>query len=161
MQSEGNNLLMEDETILLYEADFPNYYVDKHHPDDYKIVREPFVRLIYHDRIGHNKLLLRITTKIGDGMYLPATYVCITDACKGACVGIYTNALLDRLINNRIVMDKESGISYINTSVGKINVAPTPAPHQDCNIIGLRALCKFGLTLSPDSFEFTNLPDYF
>lgn len=155
MSREGNNLLIEEETIMLYEADFPDYYIDKHHPEDYKIVKEPFVQFIYHDRVGHNRLLLRITTKIEKDMYVPATFICDT----GACVGIYTNSLLERLIKNRIIIDEGSGISYINTEVGKLNT--TASQHQDCNIIGLRALCKFGLVLSPDSFDFTNLPNYF
>lgn len=157
MESSNNLLLMEDETIMLYEADFPDYFIDKHHPDDYKIVRRPFVEMIYHDGIGHNRLLLRITFKIGENMYLPATLVCDT----GACVGLYTNQLLRRMINNRIIIDKESSISYLNTSDGRLITSPTPAPHQDCNILGLRALCKFGLVLSEDRFEFTNLPEYF
>ena len=65
------------------------------------------------------------------------------------------------MINNRIIVDKESSVSYINTEAGKIVTATTPVPHQNCNILGLRAWCKFRLVLSEDSFSFTNLPDYF
>jgi hypothetical protein len=154
--SVGNLMLMEDDTLMLYEADFPDYFIDKHHPDDYIMSTTPIMELIYHNEPDHNRLLLRISIKINNNMYIPATFVCDT----GACVGIYTNSLLHRLISNRIINDTDSGIKYIKTSVGKINTKFTPPPHQDCNIIGLKALCKFGLELNDGGFSFKNLPDY-
>lgn len=151
-------MLMENDTIILYEADFPDYYVDKHHPEDYIPVSKPFTQLIYHDTNEHNRLILRITIKTSNNGYLPVSFICDT----GATVGIYTNQLLHRLINHRIIKDNDSGRDYIIVGGNKITVKHTPPPHQDCNVIGLRALCIFGLVLNSNySFGFINLPEFF
>lgn len=48
------------EELLLTDADFPDNYVQKAHPDDYKIVAAPLAaQYTYFQKSHHNRLLLR------------------------------------------------------------------------------------------------------
>lgn len=70
-------LLIDDETILLQESDYPDYFVDKHHPDDYKITKEPIrPEHIYHLKADHNRVMVRLSTQIGPDMFIPITFIC-------------------------------------------------------------------------------------
>lgn len=142
----------DDLNSNLQEADFPDYFIDKHHPDDYKIVHEPISELIYHRKLNHNRLILRISFQLSRTMFLPVTFVCDT----GAPMFIYLNKITRRLIKDRIIInDGENEFIIIGEKKFTINCSP------DVNIIGLRALSMFGLVLDFENFGFNRLPNYF
>lgn len=149
-------LILGEEDTLLQEADFPDYFIDKHHPDDYKSVRSPYDELIYHKMTDHNRIILRICFKITSNMYIPVTFVCDT----GAPGHIYVNILTRRLIKSRINID-EMDNQFLEVGEKEDKMVLRPSHHSDVNILGLLALTKFGLTFNEDdSFSFTRLPLY-
>lgn len=149
-------MIISDETVIFTSADFPDYFVDKHHPDDFRPVKESFTDLIYHERTGHNRIILRITVKMGEEYYVPFTFVCDT----GAPNTIYLNEVTRRIIKSRILKDDLKN-EYMRVGPRKFTVLSTPPPHDDSNVIGIRALFAFGLVMRQDeTFEFTNLPEY-
>lgn len=150
-------LFNDNEFFILQDVDFPDYFVNKAHPDDYReMVDQLPVELIYHQRPNHNRLLLRISFKISGSSYIPLTFVCDT----GAPMFIYINELTRRLIKSRIELDDaENEIITINGKV--MTLGSSPSNHLDVNIIGLRALSYFGLVLENDEFGFTRLPNHF
>lgn len=151
------SMIISDESMVLTAADFPEYFVDKHHPDDFKPVREPFNELIYHERTGHNRIILRMTVRLAEEYYTPFTFVCDT----GAPNSVYLNEVTRKIIKSRINKDHMK-TEYINVGSRKFTVLATPQPHDDCNVLGIRTLFAFGLVMRQDeTFEFTNLPEYF
>jgi hypothetical protein len=154
-------LIINEESCGLYNADFlifPSYYVNKHHLLDYKPSDSPVKEVIWHNKPDHNRLLLRISIKLRNKTYIPITFVCDT----GAPSFLYLNAISYVLFEERIMKDNDSGIDYLLIDGRKFPVKPTSAPHEDCNIIGVRALGRFQLYLNDDGvFDFDNLPDFF
>ena len=149
------NFQNDEFCIMLQDADFPDYYIDKHHPDDYKITEESFYELIYHRRTNHNRLLLRITIMINEYTFLPLTFICDT----GAPSFIYISEFTRKCIKNRIKLDdSENEIIIVNGK--KMPLSNSPSNHPDVNILGIRALSFFNLCLNYEDFYFKNLPDY-
>ena len=141
--------------IILQEADFPSYFIDKHHPDDYKSNENPIQELIYHIRTNHNRLICHISVRISENQYIPLTFVCDT----GAPMFLYINEITRRLICKRIKLDdSENEIIIVNGK--KMTINDSPSNHKDVNIMGIRALSWFGLYLDKNTFGFTELPDY-
>ena len=149
-------MITDDETILLQEADFPDNFIDKHHPDDFKPSKTAITEYYFHRLPLHNRLILRISIKISDNIYIPFTFICDT----GAPSSLYINSLTRRLIGRRILEDI-GGNQFININGRPLTVYPSPANHPDTNIIGLMALAYFGLIVQEFQFEFLNLPEYF
>ena len=150
-------LFEEDSDIMLHEADFPSYYKNKKHPDDYKNFSQPVQELIWNDNLGHNnRLLLRQSIKISDINYIPITFVCNT----GATGLIYFNELSSLIFKDRIKYD-DFGTAYLIINDKNFPIRKTQEPHQDCNVIGIKALGKFELWMRDREFGFNNLPEYF
>lgn len=149
-------LMFEDESIMLQEADFPDYYINKNHPDDFKPMHVPICELIYHRLQNHNRLILRISVKISDGMFIPLTFICDT----GAPTHIYISDLTRRLINSRIE-DDDLGNQLITVNGKRMIVNKSPELHRDTNIIGLLALTRFQMFFKDEGFGFNSLPEYF
>ena len=150
-------LIIEDETETLYKTDFPDNFVDMHHPDDYMPLRDPISELIFHRRTDHSRLFLRICIKITDTNYIPITFVLDT----GAPSQLYINDLTRRLIRDRIKYNSDTGIDFLKINKKTFIVKPSPEHHPDVNIIGLLGLSNFEFYLSGGEFGFHNLPDYF
>lgn len=55
-------MLNDEEEIIpiLQDSDYPEYFENKCHPDDYNLSQEPINEQIYHDKLHHNRLILRI-----------------------------------------------------------------------------------------------------
>lgn len=152
------SLMIADETILLQKADFPDYFIDKQHPDDFRPIRHPIREFIFHRRTDHNRLFLRICFKFSSTSYIPFTFVLDT----GAPSQIYINDITRRLIKPRIDIDSETDIEFIKIAGKKMVVKSSPDHHPDTNIIGLMGLCHFGFQFSEnEDFTFLNLPDFF
>lgn len=145
-----------EDGVMLQIADFPEYFVNMHHPDDYKVTNKPVVELIYHQLIDHNRLILRISFKISEDMFIPITFICDT----GVPGFIYINTLTRRLINSRIQQDILEN-NFVKVGEKYFQVKPSPSNHPDTNIIGLRMLSHLGLTVDIDNFSFSRLPEYF
>lgn len=149
-------MVLNDEDIFLGEADFPDYYIDKHHPNDYIPISTPIQELIYHQMPNHNRLILRMCFKITDTMFIPVSFVCDT----GAPSHIYINSLTRRLVKSIILQD-EAGTQYLTVNKHKMLILSSPNHHPDTNIIGIQALLKFGLASNEDdTFSFSRLPKY-
>jgi hypothetical protein len=154
------SLMIADETLLLQEADFPDYFVDKHHPDDYKTLNNAIdPEFIFHRMTDHNRIIIRISIKITPRIFIPVTFVCDT----GAPSFIYINKITRRLIKDRIHKDDDNDQDYIIINNKRMAIKASPAPHEDCNIIGLLALSYFKMFFEENGvgFNFDNLPNYF
>ena len=73
------SLLINDESVMLCEADFPDYFIDKHHPNDYKLRKDPIeYELIYHKRPDHNRCKIHISVKLSQTVFVLITFICDT-----------------------------------------------------------------------------------
>lgn len=151
-------MMINDETILLQKSDFPEYFVNKQHPDDFKIIRQPITEFIFHRKTDHNRLILRICFKVSNISYIPFTFILDT----GAPSQLYINDITRRLIKDRIEIDSETDIEFIKIAGKRMLVKQSPDNHPDTNILGLMALFHFGFQFTEDGeFNFFNLPDFF
>ncbi len=150
-------MIIDNETILLQKADFPDHFIDKHHPEDFKPSRRSTMEFYFHKLPLHNRLIVRISFRVRNNIYIPFTFVCDT----GVPSHIYINTITRRLIKERIYED-DAGNQLINLSSGKrFTVYPSPSNHHDVNIIGLMRLAYFGLVVQEDHFEFLNPFEFF
>ena len=152
----------EEEEIIrflkLKDSDFPDYYVNKIHPEDYILRDEPCRDLIFHKKLHHSRLLLRICF-LDKHTFIPLTFVCDT----GAPSSFYLCNKALKLLKNRIKTDPDILVRYVKVDGKKMLVTEIPVNHcenYNVNIIGLNALMFFGIELHQDSFSFNNLPEY-
>ncbi|PRP76297.1 hypothetical protein PROFUN_07819 [Planoprotostelium fungivorum] len=148
-------MLMMDEPTgmiheLLTEEDYPDNYVQMHHPDDYKMVDSPITpeKVLVQRGVAHTRLILRKYTSI--------SFVCDT----GAPGYLYLSKQAKDAIKSRIKEDDRANL-FITAGKRNLSVNDSPAQHNSSNIVGLRALKIWGLDLSQgghDSFEFHALP---
>jgi len=143
--------------IMLQDADFPLYFKNKVHPDDYKVFNQPITKLIYHLRTNHNRLILRLSFKISENEFVPVTFICDT----GAPSFIYINERTRSLIEHSIMRDDmENEFIVIGEDKKRIPLGSSPSNHPDVNIIGIRLLSYLGLFLEDDRFGFSRLIPY-
>ena len=158
-EQEGRVLIMEENHItegdlLLCDADFPANYVHMAHPDDYKQVDIPLpINRLLHQKIGHWRLILRVSFRLANGKYLPMSFVCDT----GAPYDFYlSREAMKNLTSCGRVKEDEIGNAYLDDVVGrKAAVRETPYTHEPANILGLRMMLKLGCKLTETGFEFT------
>ena len=152
-------MIFEDDIpshIILHEADFPSYYTNKMHPDDFKITENPMqYETIFHKKFHHNRLILRISIFV-ENRFIPISFICDT----GAPDSFYLSSDVIRLLSDRLKED-DLGATFIKINNKRFFVGSTPSNHDSINIIGLKALSFFGLCLEEDGFYFTNLPEFF
>jgi len=146
------------EELLLTDEDFPSYFVDKHHPDDYKITDHPIQpEHIFHEVDGrHPRLILRCSVKLAVGKFCSMSFVLDTGAPKIYLCDDAAKIMTDSGIR---VIDKELGIIYVTLLGRKYRVEKTPDGHSPANIIGLKTLCRWGLRLHDEpvlGFTFDN-----
>lgn len=146
---------MVDSELMLHAADYPRNFVNKMHPDDGRIFTSPISpETIFHKRIHHNRLLLRICIKIAKNKYIPFTFVCDT----GAPQYLYLSERVREAISPRIITDDIN--EFIMYNGKRITIAGTPSNHDDCNIMGLMMLDILGLKVCAGNFEFEYIPSY-
>jgi len=69
------------EELLLHDSDFPEHFKEMTHPDDYKEIPYPLpLQTIFHRKAYHSRLILRISWKVGEGRFVPMSFVCDTGA---------------------------------------------------------------------------------
>ena len=141
----------EDESVLMLKpVDFPNYYVDFLHPDDYRITNEPFIEKIFHKKKYHNRLLIRICFKIDINSYLPITFILDINSSEN----LYLCQKARDNIGHLIKVD-EFDTEYIKVFDTKnFTIDETPHIHHNVNIIGLMALNYLGFIIADGEFAF-------
>jgi hypothetical protein len=98
--------------MILHDVDYliyPEYFVNKCHPDDYKLSDQPVFETIYHNKLHHNRLLVRLSFMVEGGSFLPLTFVCDT----GAPSSIYLSEKARLLLNTRININDDLEIEFI------------------------------------------------
>jgi hypothetical protein len=142
-------------------TDFPQNFVNRHHPADYILVPDPIIpEYILHDK---RRLFLRISWKTATG-YLPVTFMVDTT---------HPNAMSFCPEGMRAICN--SGIRYIDESLGYLYVRihcggaeghffETEMKHsqeKSVNILGLPALMKLGLHVDSRGFRFDDSIPWF
>lgn len=145
----------EKEQLLLLPEDFPEYYINCAHPDDYKIINGPIPNkeLIFNHRQGrHNRLLVRIPWKLNNE-YTTFTFVLDSNAPKHLYLCKKAISLLEE--KKLIFEDTDSNIIYVNIHGRKCPIEPTPFSHEPANLIGLKMLTRLKLELFEEDPCFT------
>jgi hypothetical protein len=148
--------------LLLQDADFPDNYINMQHPDDYSVLKQPFIEYITNTYAHHYRLIIRACWKLSEDEYMPMSFVCDT----GAPTALYLSEKAYKILSkHRRVLEDDAGNVYANIcGTGPAAVEPTPPGHAPANIIGLKLLLRLGLDLDPDksmynsSFVLKNMP---
>ena len=138
------------------ELDFPKYYINKSHPEDYSLSKVPVKELIFHKKLRHNRILLRMSFKINENLTI--TLVCDTGAPSSFYLCEKTKSLI---AYGDIKTSEDLGIEYIKIDGKKMLIDTIPYNHSDINILGLNGIDHFGMTIFNGTFEFLNLPEFF
>lgn len=149
-----------EEQLLLCPHDFPpNYTRDYCHPDDYVIISDSVRELVFNHRHGtYNRLLARLAWQVTGGV-CPMTFVLDTGAPKHLYLCQRALNLLEEA--GRITTDPDTDLLYCVIDQRKCPVELTPPSHSPANIVGLRMLTRWGLTLDdakPPFFDIPNAP---
>lgn len=142
---EGHNL---DEELLLMNDDFPDYFIEKAHPNDYISLSHPLpVQYIYHKKQYHNRLIVRITWQISQTSYIPISFVIDTGVPNGFYLSTKAFQCLEQRIRTDDMDNQYVIIGNTKNQSKKLMVSPTPYNHSPANIIGLKTLMFLGLEL--------------
>lgn len=155
-------MLMIEETsdneLLLHDENFPSYYINKQHPQDYLISNAPVKELIYHRTSFYSRLFVRLSFKI-DNIFIPISCICDTGAPKF----LYLTQKARNVLKKRIKQDEllnEYMELNLNDMIIKIGLSEPLTTFNDVNIIGILLLERLGLVFNSNSFELTNLGNY-
>lgn len=145
----------DERDLLLCDDDFPDNFVNMHHPQDGKITQVPIQQeYIRNERLGHHRLILRTSIKLRENQFVSFSFVLDT----GAPSSIYFSpgeAFNGLQQGKRVIEDGD--VVYMEIGGKKAAVKETPHTHRPANIIGLPLLERFGLTLHPDkTFTFAH-----
>ena len=138
-------------------VDYPENFVDRQHPDDYKAISSPLPpEFIFHANV---RLLLRISFKVG-AEYIPMSFMLDTAAPSEF---YFSEKALDVLNNSIVIVENYYLITaYIPINFGGCTREPelfpvsvTPMSKESGNFIGLNGLMRLGLKLNepPGSFS--------
>lgn len=79
-----DDILHRSKEIAYTELDFPKFYVNMAHPEDYKETCDPVEpQFFYHERPGHFRVLLRASFRLASNLYCPMTFLCDTGVPGG------------------------------------------------------------------------------
>ncbi len=148
----------------LWDRDFPSYFINRKHPQDYQLLDAPIdPECIYHVNGPHRRLFLRVSFKCKAG-FIPVTF--LLDTCFPLWFRL-SHAAADVLQLHSVVMtDAYWGWYVTNVDLddadhqcqperkrGMIICEKTDTEYEPVNFIGLAALSKLGLNLRDSSFE--------
>ena len=71
---------MAEELVALMPSDYPDYFKDCAHPDDYKVFGKPVFEAIDHYHMFHSRLHVRLSWRLAESAFLPMTFVVDTGA---------------------------------------------------------------------------------
>lgn len=152
-------MLTDGDSIIGYtmkDADFPRNYINQKHPDDLNEFTEPVCELILHTKPYHNRLIMRMSFDIG-GVYIPVSFICDTGAPGSFYLSETTRLSRIAEVIQRDELDNE----FVRINGKAFSVSDSPGHHPYANIMGLKALLYFGLSIGDGVFEFSNLPEHF
>jgi len=151
-----DNDLVEDE-LLLHNYDFPSGYQSMAHLDDYMVIPRPIdLDMIFHRKSHHNRLLLRVSWKLGEDNFVSMTFVCDT----GAPMFFYLGEKGRVALASRVNLDDLQN-EYVEIDGRKALISETPSKHRPANIIGLLMLSRLGLRLDETGYHLDTCPKYF
>jgi hypothetical protein len=142
--------------VLLASLDFPDYFVDMAHPEDYVVSErrmDPY--LIENTVPHHHRLLLRVSLEARPDTFAVMTFVLDTGASSAVYFGRRAMQLMHEVGRLR---EDDLGVVYLDTPLGRCAVLETPATHQPANILGLDMLKKLKLQLGLPPVLGTNVP---
>jgi hypothetical protein len=142
--------------VLLTSLDFPDYFVDMAHPEDYVVSErrmDPY--LIENTVPHHHRLLLRVSLEARPDTFAVMTFVLDTGASSAVYLGLRAMQLMHEVGRLR---EDDLGVVYLDTPLGRCAVLETPATHQPANILGLDMLKKLKLQLGLPPVLGTNVP---
>ena len=150
---EGRDTSQGD--LLLQPADYPDYYVDMAHPEDYKVQDKPIpLEHIVHRRTGHWRMIFRVSFRCDDEKsFVPMSFVCDT----GAPYDFYLSdrAMMELEKGGRLRED-DLGNAFLSDVVGNNSaVKEIPYTHEPGNLIGMRLMLRLGFVMGDGSFGFS------
>jgi hypothetical protein len=163
VKQEPSTMLMESYEwtphFHLWDRDFPIYFKNRKHPQDYQLLDAPIdPECIYHVNGGHRRLFLRVSFKCKGG-FIPVTF--LLDTSWPLYFRISKEAADVLQLHSVVMTDNYLGW-YVNISLGECEEAPgmtvcesTNKEYEPVNFMGLAALSKLGLILHECSFEFS------
>lgn len=157
---EAEQLLILDdptgtlEELFLCDENFPKGYVQFAHPQDYQPTPHPIpVERIFHSHDSHFRLILRISVKLSPTTCVPMSFVLDTGCPGYLYLGERAEALMTAF--GVLKRDDDFQTSCVNWAGRRLLVQTTPRQHGPANVIGLRALCLFGLQLHASPFGYS------
>jgi len=124
------------------------------HPDDYKLTNDPIdVECIHHKKPHHDRLILRISVKV-ENEYIPLSFICDT----GSPSYLFLCQKSIELLKPRI-QESELEALYITSNNKNILIQESPINHKNSNIIGLKLLFEWGLSLN-NGFQLLKIPKF-
>jgi hypothetical protein len=143
----------------LWDRDFPIYFKNRKHPQDYQLLAAPIdPECIYHVNGAHRRLFLRVSFKCKGG-FIPVTF--LLDTSWPLFFRISREAADVLKLHSVVMYDDVFGL-YVNINLGGSDDAPemivcenTNKDYEPVNFMGLAALSKLGLNLHDCSFEFS------
>lgn len=148
----------EVKQMLLCAEDFPPNYVNFAHPQDYHVSSQPIEpeHIFSHRQGTHNRLLWRVSWDIGDGKFMPMTFMLDTGAPKQLYLSQPALSKLEEI--GLLKIDEDTDACWVQLFGRKCGVERTPHGRDPANIIGLRMLLRLGLQLSESVPFFNFLP---
>jgi hypothetical protein len=153
----------EEPPFQLCERDFPSYFINRKHPQDYQLLDDPIdPECIYHVDGPHRRLFLRVSFKCKAG-FIPVTF--LLDTCFPLWFRLSGEAADVLQLHSVVMSDDYWGWYFINDNLGAdyqcqperkremIICDKTDTEYEPVNFIGLAALSKLGLNLYDSSFE--------
>ena len=153
--------------ILLTESDFPDYFINWAHPEDYKITKKPIIpEYIFHQqKLGtHARLLFRCSFELAPNTFTTMTFVVDTGAPKP----FYFAAKAMDILKGREMVHGLSDVplAYLKVNGRNAIIEETPYIHKWANLLGLNMITRLGLAVTENddregSFVFTKMPQPF
>jgi hypothetical protein len=141
--------------VLLHEDNFPPHFRNHAHPDDYLAMNHAIVpEKIAHFKRNRNRLILRVSWRLGVDSFATTSFICDT-GCPGY---LYLSPEALKVLEGRIqTNDLQQSTVALDGRLAEVE--ETPRRYGPCNIIGLQLLLRWGLRLTPQGFDFDNLPN--
>ena len=143
--------------MLFRNADFPDQYVNMQHPDDYKVVSEPFVEYINHSSGYKHRLIVRVCWQKSSTEFMPMSFVLDSGAPGHLYLSSKAQSMLEGM--GRIHQDTEAFTAFVDIlGAGQFPVQPSPPGYAPASIIGLGVIMKLGLRVRDGGFAFEDAP---
>jgi hypothetical protein len=133
--------------VLLTSLDFPNYFVDMAHPEDYVVSERRMDPYLIENIVPHHHiLLLRVSLEARPGTFAVMTFVLDTGASSAVYFGRCAMQLTHEVGRLR---EDDLGVVYLDTPLGRCAVLETPTSRQTSSAFTLLKKLKLQLGLLP------------